>query len=917
MDEFEKALAEQDEFDKALAEQGPVQVADTSSQAAAPFDPNQWQGGFNDLGVKLPEQAPYADVGEHIVGGLEQAGRDLLTPDVTVPTSVTEALNTSMTALPVLKLGQFGLDAASAVVQPLKQRYIDPPIRAAQDAARKYDEQELARRGIQGPEQYGPAGEQAFRNLVSMVYGDPARYQTPEKQAAGTSALAAAGEKALSFDQPNFKSSAIPEASLAGAFANTATAEFAYLPLYLVDGLGKSAAMKGATGGFLSDLVDPREGANPVNAALMGAGIGGAFEEAPRLAKKAGSAVKATAETFTEKVFKKVLGDLRGGSYLPEIKRAPTVARVKPLDIHRLVESAPTGGKITGKPTATVLDVDANGDLFAKSVSLQKEGPVVAEVAADKAGAKGEVTVATRRVADKLAAEGKPLPKNMVIADDAEELMAKTKVTGPGDLQPGDVMTGGMLGQADELIGQQVQKMEARGTFQPGMKDRAGNLLVGDGEVVGLHQLPQTDELIFWDNGLGPGRAERLSARDIHVAALDARNVVEVMTPEGPRLGVVREVREGQALVAPFDPAERIDRNLMEPVVVKVGEARALTDKQGRATRTLTEALDARDAAIAREAEELQAFIDETAAQFDALPSPNPTLASQVGPSPMPPDGKTGSLVADMAAVESKTVLDAPETTAIIAATSPPVLPGTPPPPPGVPPGVAGAMPPNSNLNARTVEEIAKLPPRTRALFMPPTADGPLIASSAAAAMRGAQNLESMLPRFIQAVKQTVTPRLLKETPGRQKLFNTLAREYLTSRSANPMKLLNEFPEIMADFEVHADDLRRGLAANEAELIALNWLDNPQTPAAPAGMKKFMDDLFADQLYVPDMYMFGELDKGEWSRMLKSREDIRAQGVRDYINQVLRPKYGSSKGEVAMKLEAEMQIDRFIGDPEA
>ena len=504
---------------------------------------------FNDLGVQLPEYGPPGGVGEQILSGVKSA----LDPR---EQGITDILRG-----PASKV-------AEAVVQPLKKAYVDPTVKQWQGTNRA--QLEAAFPNVDLEKSVGTAGGQALRNLGSLLYGPPETYRTPEQQAAGARALAEAGEKWLNPDMPSYKGpSANPEASAGGAFANTFTAEAANLPLYLIPGLGKSGAVQGATAGFASDLLDPREGANPVMAAAGGAALGGAFDAVPHIAREAKALIQSKTAEWAAKAEKQVVvpaaevktlveapvtGELKAGakvSYYEARKNPHGGVDYSPVQI------SPAGKKV-GKPVTIAADDPAR-------VTQDLRGKPV--VAVDEVGA---------------AVDALRPKQRQVVLDAADE---------------GDVL----LKEGDSY----------RTAF-----DDEGTLR--------LDALPEGDFLVGRTTGDAPVEFKRVKLRNLQVESLRRRSLVTVETPEGPRLGWDRSFQgpDGKApaerLIVPVNPKERIPNALEAPITAPASAVKTVTS-----TDEFNKILDARERLIRAEEEALLDAADaQIAAAADAAGAP-------------------------------------------------------------------------------------------------------------------------------------------------------------------------------------------------------------------------------------------------------------------------------------------------------
>src|SRR5574343_1680910 len=88
-------------------------------QSAPPTEPGFSQSGYNDLGIQIPEYAPAPSVGERILGGVAEA----LDPRSLLKGSPVDVAKNAVLG-PLAQVPK----VAEAIIQPMKEEYLNPAI---------------------------------------------------------------------------------------------------------------------------------------------------------------------------------------------------------------------------------------------------------------------------------------------------------------------------------------------------------------------------------------------------------------------------------------------------------------------------------------------------------------------------------------------------------------------------------------------------------------------------------------------------------------------------------------------------------------------------------------------------------------------------------------------------------------------
>ena len=807
---------------------------------------------FNDLGVQLPEYGPPAPgVGEQILSGVKSA----LDPR---EQGITDILRG-----PASKV-------AEAVVQPLKKAYVDPAVKQWQvenraDLGKGADPEALDKLA-------GPAGAQALRNLGSLLYGPPETYRTPEQQATGAKALAEVGEKWLNPDMPSYKGpSANPEASVGGAFANTFTAEAANLPLYLIPGMGKSGAAQGATAGFASDLLDPREGANPVMAAAGGAALGGAFDAVPHIAREAKALIQSKAAEWAAKAEKQVVVPAAEVKTLVE---APVTGELKAGAKVSYYEARknPHGG-VDYSP----VQISPAGKKVGKPVTIAADDP--ARITQDL---RGKPVVAVDEV-DEVVDALRPKQGRQVVLDAADE--------GDALLKEGD-------------------------SYRTAFDDEG---------TLRLDALPEGDFLVGRTTGDAPVEFKRVKLRNLQVESLRRRSLVTVETPEGPRLGWDRSFQgpDGKApaerLIVPVNPKEKIPNSLTAPitapakavkVVTSTDEFNKILDAREQLIRAEEEALlDAADAQVAVEAASIGAPVAQTSV------GPRVAINSAVG-TPPPLQAPVGPTITPAQALQVSPPV-------MLGGNGVPLPPNAPIPPA---PPMPGSAPRTLTDKALRIADLL-IPPTARGKRGTLTYAQAQAAAEAASTIKAAEVMQSMMGRLVtinrnrrakwlQNLTHGKTPAQAAQIEKQLADVNKKLGEAMSYGDQQFDDALNTFPQARAEMEQFVNEWAERDRWTQAELKRLGALDESDI-TAPRGMQDALNRLRDNRLYVAQLYFAQAAGPGEVAKLLAKHTGERDAIVKMAMDDLSQQPAFKGLSPDELERRAAEAVDMFAGDPNA
>lgn len=783
---------------------------------------------------------------------------------------------------------------ADAAIKPFKQAYVDPAIKFVQKAQRGalanvaetvgLDEGTLDR-------VVGPGVAQGARNLASLPLGDPQTYQSSaeyeEKQKALGEAGAAvfeaspAGMATRALGREDARTAAYPEQTIPGAAAQTLTRAYADLPLFLIPGVGKSPVAQGASIGALSGLVNTSEHAAPVQEAALGAVAGKVLGEAvPAAMGWLQREYRAVSDALT----KGALKDLK----LPEwVKGADSVAIVPSAQVSQIVEKVAVAERTANiRPPGKAAEGTANMRAGAKA--SMREGRIVdgtvevrplsivdGEVRAGewKPSKTSESDVVyfdnvTQAEVDALKAQG-VLPKNSIIAADtarAEDLaLAKAGQ------------------EVETVLMKETHETEPRVMFD------------AESETLGLDKLPDNDFLVARQKAGQPVEFKVVRARDIHAESLERRALVEIQTPEGPKLGFAKGVEtegaaKGQVVIHPPEAAEHLPRSLTESTLVDKGSMR-FVDSKAELNRILTER-----AQIKQEAEDaiLAAFDSKVAQQ--AAASGLPVIQTQAGPrvsfnaadgAPAPTPVPPGTFTPAQAA--------AVEPPFIMGGNGVPVPPGAPVPPAPPPPGGGMSLAVQRNLG-KIVDFV-----------IPPTSRGPRglldwgqsqALGDAVSHVHAAQDASPMVGRVFTHLADKQSKWVKQVKAGKSGVSAKQAEADLQAAIADVGRQMQQGDYSLRDFKLKYPE-----AAAEMDQFVQSWkaLDNefdarikaldfhaPDMTPAPEGWERFMALAKADEPHLAQVYLAQTLgpkavgqriaaDKAKFNRLLNgAKAEIRA-----------------------------------------
>lgn len=447
---------------------------------------------------------------------------------------------------------------------------------------------------------------------------------------------------------------------------------------------------------------------------------------------------------------------------------------------------------------------------------------------------------------------------------------------------------------------------------------KTGAVIFAPDEVPGLHQLPSQDTLVAWDNGSGKLSMQKLSALELQAKSLGHRNVVEIDTPQGVKLGLARmenPERAGEWLVLPFDPAEKMPNNIGELVRVNESQMRQAVDSAGKPTRLLKESLDSRLAQLEREAEEA----------LDAARSP--VVPEDLVPPNQPPPPQTLAGPGGMGNPPSAQAVGGPPQ---VPPSGPPGggPPGGPPAgPPGVPPGGGPGVPPPAAMLPLPpeqrgwadgfVESIdSRIPKSLKDALISPTAKGSeLDLTRAASAMKAGELQDIISARSDAALRKSLSPTYGNLSKADQAVVQMEISKFIKSRSTDLSNLERMYPEVVRDIRVQVEDLKARVASNQQQLQRLGELQ-PKQLDAPTGMGRFVDMVLSDEAYLMKTYLAKLLPAGDFSKFFKANQRL-AQLTEAAAFQHFKKIYGGSEPDDVVRQRAREAIDTLVRDPES
>lgn len=722
----------------------------------------------------------------------------------------------------------------------------------------------------------GPGAGHVLDRATQLFFGPPETYRTPEELAARSGAatanifepagkaFAAAPLPGVSAVNKAVKASGADPATTYAAGAESLLNEASYLPLYLIDAPGKAGRLANAlVGGGLSELLDPRDGSNALRGTLMAGGLGLTIEGLIKGVSKAGALADAAKAAAAAKWRK------------PDIAHE---AAVLPVDVIR--DAIATSSEKITKPTAAIADVDAFGNIKYKVVQIDGTGVRVEEkYAVDKSVPVDYTDRAKQAInQDKLAKAKLPQQLESVRLKASEGLRDAAAKTGPNEYTP--------------------IPLDAN-TGKP----------VFDDTVPTLDKLPNKDTLVVWDNGTGEAAVKKMSARDLQLESLRERGVVEVMTDEGPKLGLYRAADldaagKKQYLVMPFDASERMPNNLSAPVLVDKLPNMLIDDGPAR---KLVEALDVRDAQLAREAEEAADLAATPMVPEDLVP-PNqvpaapttagPSGAGLAGPPVNAAGGGAGSVPPGMPPSGG-------------AGGTPPGIP--PPQPLGSP--IYPGTPAWQRWSSALVQQITNAIPAVimNSLISPVAASSALDLSFAASSMKAAGLSDILGDRTAKAIQKATSPTFASLPPAQQAAVRSDITAFLTSKKTDLTQFAQKHPQIYADIKVQVEDFKARVQANEDEIKRLGLIP-PKDMPSPDGFKAIVKAIMDDEAYLAKGYMTHLLDPGEYARVFIADQAKYQQVMSEAVKHFT--KKNPARATEAIELEAQEAIDKLIKDPD-
>lgn len=386
------------------------------------------------------------------------------------------------------------------------------------------------------------------------------------------------------------------------------------LPFYLIPGLGNSAIMQGATGGFLSSLPDPE--ADPITSMVAGGVLGGGFAALGKgagLLKAGAQEVKAGAKkllnTRQEGVTPLVRDTLENWSAPAMTKpeggfrsEMDPIAVLPPDEVGKLVDSVnamPASPRDTlSDPMLGIVDADRDGNLVQKVLSVAPDGQIKAQVLT-----RGD------------------LPKNLkVIASDSAKHAAER--------MPEGLVAKAMKTRAEDISGKSLI-VQALDTEAGDLFDMYQKQMNGEGLAV----------VVDW-NAKGKPKVVNIDSPELKKSLLRKRQLIEVELRDGTKhIGFFDRETNG---LRPPAPDEGIPNAAPAPILFE-GNDQIKNVRQVNQNRELDQILKAqakveyeKEVALAR------AVADQQVAQADValggdgsggkLPPPPPS-----DPPPPPP----------------------------------------------------------------------------------------------------------------------------------------------------------------------------------------------------------------------------------------------------------------------------------------
>jgi hypothetical protein len=790
-------------------------------------------------------------------------------------------------------------EAAMGIVGSLQQEYIAPPLRAAQKFMREGGSPisgipgavERAVGAVAGPD-VATAERALTEGILSLPLGPPSEYLTTPEQMRRAKAVADLPPNLGMGDRP----------VLSGALQSGGEA-FAYLPLYLIDAPKSAAklgiAARGAIAGFFAELADPRREANALRGAVGGAVLGKGLE----LGFRGGAAAMSRVAREVEAIRTWKIDGLPFGEWAA---KQGTVAVVPSTEVKALLDAAPVGD-IRAGAKASFMEArrGPHGGIDMRPVQVTPEGK--------KVGPEAKV--------DPNATPVQRRSRTPVVAE-SPEVAAELEALGAPVVRPGKAREM-ILNPADE--GDVLLK--EGGSYRTAF-DEDGTLR--------LDALPEGDFLVGRMSETGPVEFRPVKLRNLQIESLRRRDLVVVDTPEGPRFGWDRTLREAlpdgtrtnpdERLVVPINPAEKIPNSLTAPIVVGPKQYRLVTsttefnDILARRDDLLEAerraALDAADAAVAVQAQAAGVPVVET--PVGPKVAINGTMG---GPPPQPPPP----------GVTPSTASAAP--TPVMVGGNGNAL------PPGAPPTPAPPMP-GGNPTGGVIAAVKRAGFGLLDAFIGPTMRGKrgvltqrqaLYAADSAARFKAADVVKNRQGDLIVATWNDHAKWLKSiadKNGGGQQGFAIAKKKLdearvdldaaLRTGSQDLSGWRQKHPEAAFEMDNFVADWQKGSQEAQAELRRLGWLDEPDIPA-PKGLENFTNGLIDDRAYYAQLYLAQMGGPGELSKLVKAKtaeyksivddalQDLELSGPKDW--RALSP-----DEKLARATEA---VDRFLGDPDA
>jgi hypothetical protein len=757
-------------------------------------------------------------------------------------------------------------DAAMGIVGSLQQEYIAPPLRAAQKFMREGGSPisgipaavERAVGAVAGPD-VALAERALTEGILSLPLGPPSDYLTTPEQMKRA--------KAVADLPPNV---GLGEQPVLSAALQSGAEGFAYLPLYLIDAPKSAAklgvAARGAIGGALGELADPRREANALRGAVGGAVLGKGLE----LGFRGGAAAMSRVAREVEAIRTWKIDGLPFGEWAA---KQGTVAVVPSTEVKALLDAPPVGDiKAGAKASFMEARRGPHGGIDMRPVQVTPEGKKVGpDVKVDP-----NATPVQRRSRTPVVAE-------------SPEVAAELEAMGAPVVRPGKVREM-ILNPADE--GDVLLK--EGGSYRTAF-DEDGTLR--------LDALPEGDFLVGRVSDTGPVEFRPVKLRNLQIESLRRRDLVVVDTPEGPRFGWDRTLREvmpdgtrtnpDERLVVPINPAEKIPNSLTAPVVVGPKQYRLVTS-----TTEFNDILVRRDDLL--EAER-RAALDaaDAAVAVQAQAAGVPVVETPVGPK--------------------------------VALSGDDIVPPEPP-PQGPPPGGGGnggddgfsgvplpPTPPNPALLADLDERAGLFRRIFSPAIVPPTVTGPLDASTAATFFASSRNADALQGRIEQASERLLKPALANLPPARRSQVFSTVTDFLEGRKSLT-DLEKSAPELGPDIRAMVNDARARSKALDEYLQSKGFV-TPLDIAVPGGgkeMAEFVKAVKESRTYLTKRYYAYDLKAGKWADYVRRQEKLYDELVAEYTTAVLLRRQDLKGVEKAdLRAIAERDLDEILRDPDA